>query len=529
MMAPIYAPTFMPMGDVIREHITLEAGARGLRSLFSSKPSDKDVQRVKRFGTLAVRVLRAVFAADGPLDVEEGRTLAALIGSLGLSQEDAAPLYNELPIPAEQMDMYGEVEPPLVRALIRGAWHGSAWDTIDPREEHVVRTIAHKLAVQQTRRGKYANRGPRPRRCASSCRCAAATDAIRFVLSDRSPGIGIQLATSVGTLLLPRRHREEVLSQFGHGAKVVLARRYTGIAAEDKATVLGLAWAAGLFEDPTISRRALLRARHDRVASDIGFDGAAVRTSQSINGLPMCSRLPRSRWAADHAHHRRDDWLPGRRQHGRCAHPRPHRIERRRTRITSSRVTQKKIAAFGSLPITASIRLTTTTLLVRRARVLVLSVKPQVVDKVLAEIGAEISGPDARHLGRCGSSDRGARRKTTRRNARRPRDAEYMPATALAGATAISRGTHATDADEATATRLFEAVGKVVTLDESLLDAVTGLSGSGPAYVMLIIEALGRWRREGRTSSRHRVDAGSANRVWLQLNYSSTRGSTRGA
>src|SRR5450432_1560991 len=63
-------------------------------------------------------------------------------------------------------------------------------------------------------------------------------------------------------------------------------------------------------------------------------------------------------------------------------------------------------------------------------------------------------------------------------------------AMALAAATAIAPGTHATAEDVQRAKRMFEAVGRVVVLEESLLDAVTGLSGSGPAYVMMIIDAL---------------------------------------
>jgi pyrroline-5-carboxylate reductase len=127
--------------------------------------------------------------------------------------------------------------------------------------------------------------------------------------------------------------------------------------------------------------------------------------------------------------------------------------------------------------------------LVKKSRVLVLAVKPQVVDKVLAEIGADIP-PTTLVISVAAGVPIGALENRLPAGTRVIRSMPNTPATALAGATAISRGTHATDEDEATATRMFEAVGKVVTLDESLLDAVTGLSGSGPAYVMLIIEAL---------------------------------------
>lgn len=64
------------------------------------------------------------------------------------------------------------------------------------------------------------------------------------------------------------------------------------------------------------------------------------------------------------------------------------------------------------------------------------------------------------------------------------------PALVGEGVTALTRGTHATDEHFALAEALFAAVGKTVEVDERLMDAVTGLSGSGPAYVYLLIEAL---------------------------------------
>ena len=64
------------------------------------------------------------------------------------------------------------------------------------------------------------------------------------------------------------------------------------------------------------------------------------------------------------------------------------------------------------------------------------------------------------------------------------------PALVGFGATAIARGSHAGDDDLAWASEMLTTVGRVVELPEEKLDAVTGLSGSGPAYVFLVAEAL---------------------------------------
>jgi pyrroline-5-carboxylate reductase len=58
------------------------------------------------------------------------------------------------------------------------------------------------------------------------------------------------------------------------------------------------------------------------------------------------------------------------------------------------------------------------------------------------------------------------------------------------GASAIAAGNLATEEDVKLAKAIFDCVGKSIRVNESMMDAVTGLSGSGPAYIFLVIEAL---------------------------------------
>jgi pyrroline-5-carboxylate reductase len=127
--------------------------------------------------------------------------------------------------------------------------------------------------------------------------------------------------------------------------------------------------------------------------------------------------------------------------------------------------------------------------LLRESDVLVLSVKPQVIDKVLTEVAALVR-PDQLVVSLAAGVPLDALEARLPPGSRVVRAMPNTPATVQAGATAIAGGAHASADDLRIARELFEAVGRVVVLDEVLLDAVTGLSGSGPAYLMLVIEAL---------------------------------------
>jgi pyrroline-5-carboxylate reductase len=127
--------------------------------------------------------------------------------------------------------------------------------------------------------------------------------------------------------------------------------------------------------------------------------------------------------------------------------------------------------------------------LVRESDVVVLAVKPQVMAAVLAEIAPAVT---ARHL--VISIAAGVSTATIRaalgQDARIIRVMPNTPALVGQGAAAIARGKGIGPDDLATAEEIFGAVGRAVVLDEEQMDAVTGLSGSGPAYVAIVIESL---------------------------------------
>jgi pyrroline-5-carboxylate reductase len=125
----------------------------------------------------------------------------------------------------------------------------------------------------------------------------------------------------------------------------------------------------------------------------------------------------------------------------------------------------------------------------RQSDVLFIAVKPQSVGALLADVAAEIS---EKHL--VVSIAAGVRISTieTALQSKR-RIVRVMPNTpCLVGAAAsgIAEGSGASADDLQTVLKLFESVGVARVVPEELLDAVTGLSGSGPAFVFAMIEAM---------------------------------------
>ncbi len=126
---------------------------------------------------------------------------------------------------------------------------------------------------------------------------------------------------------------------------------------------------------------------------------------------------------------------------------------------------------------------------VEQADVVVLAIKPQMVDAVVPGF-AEGFSDDKILVSILAGTSTATLEARLGGKARVVRVMPNTPALVGQGVAAICAGAHASENDLAVAHELFSAVGTVVRVNEGQMDAVTAVSGSGPAYVFTVIEAM---------------------------------------
>ena len=120
--------------------------------------------------------------------------------------------------------------------------------------------------------------------------------------------------------------------------------------------------------------------------------------------------------------------------------------------------------------------------------IVILAVKPRNMETVLSDMADTVG--DRLIISIAAGVTLGFIEGILGEKARAVRVMPNTPALIGEGAAALAGGKNATDSDIATARRIFDSVGMTVVVEEELIDAVTGLSGSGPAYGFIIIDAL---------------------------------------
>jgi pyrroline-5-carboxylate reductase len=126
---------------------------------------------------------------------------------------------------------------------------------------------------------------------------------------------------------------------------------------------------------------------------------------------------------------------------------------------------------------------------IKNADIIILAVKPQNMADVLEDMSDMIDKNKLLISIAAGITIKFIE-KYCKKNVRIIRAMPNTPALVGEGATALALGNNATEDDLALARHIFSSVGITVIVQEDLMDAVTGLSGSGPAYGFIIIEAL---------------------------------------
>jgi pyrroline-5-carboxylate reductase len=214
--------------------------------------------------------------------------------------------------------------------------------------------------------------------------------------------------------------------------------------------------------------------------------------------------------------------------------------------ITATNRTPEKAAAFADVAGVTSIALSENPEgngdAVAGARIVLVGVKPAMVPDLLREIAPHLS-PDAIVVSLAAGVTLRTFAEVLGDDARVIRSMPNTPSTVRKGVAGLAAGASATADDLALVRRLFETVGAVVEVPESQIDALGTISGSGPAYVYLLIEeftkaavGLGFGEADARLMAEHTfigatalLDASGEDPAELRRRVTSPKGTTERA
>lgn len=279
-LAPVLPSELMPLWGLIDAGVTLEGGAKGLRSLFSATPSEKERRRVQRTASLASKVMALAGGADGTLTDDEKRLGDMAMSSFGLTPEELAVARGEAPTSAAKLEVYGELDTRVRRELVRGAWQVAMQDTLTQAEEDEVLTLAAKLEV------------------------SADLGAIRREVTDalartaRVAGLAVELTRAASTAL-PAERLGAVMEHLIRAAAPPSAaaalrarlaspeppdtKKFSALVSAQRAQAIALAWASLRALDLPASTEALVRASLRAAAAELDAASEAGAAMEHVD------------------------------------------------------------------------------------------------------------------------------------------------------------------------------------------------------------------------------------------------------
>lgn len=278
-IAPIGAPWFVPMRDAIDRGLTLEKERSGLRGLIPIGV-EAEKARLRRDGIFAVRVARAVSAADGVFSRDEAFAVELLLSALGLPDDDQRVLRVEAPMPVAAIEIPSDLDAKTARSVIAGAWQTAATDGIDDAERTAVEQVAARTNVDRETMNEARDD---VMKVVESQRAIgqALVDTVRYVLAPLPAEEATPLSLAAVHLAVPPLDRNEALRLVHANAATPLGRAHD-IDKGARVQVLAATWAAALAVNPTVADRARLVARHDRAAAQMGGERQAADARERV-------------------------------------------------------------------------------------------------------------------------------------------------------------------------------------------------------------------------------------------------------